>query len=346
MSQKKVVLGLSGGVDSLASALLLQEQGYKVVGRTLKLSSNEKNIQEAESLARKIKIDFDVIDAQKPFQDKIVKPYIQHYLSGKTPSPCVWCNHEIKLQLLFEEMQKLKADYFATGHYIQLKHSSSSVEVYQAVDQNKDQSYFLWNVRYHLLNHWITPLGSINKQQVRDIAISKKMGFVAHKKESMGVCFIGKKGPQSFLKTHPISKKQIQKGKVLDLKGNCLGYHNGVSLYTIGQKKGLHIASQNKSVIQINATENTLIVGHSEQLYRSEFEAEQYHFFNMKDIKLPHITVKVRGIGKNPKGFGKIDIIDKNKIHIRLENPAWALSPGQPVVFYQSNRLLGGAFVI
>ncbi len=261
MPQKKVVLGLSGGVDSLASALLLKQQGYQVIGRTLKLSDNERSIQEARALAKKIEIDFEVIDAQKSFQDKIVRPYIQHYLAGKTPSPCVWCNYEIKLQLLFEEMQKLKADYFATGHYIQIVRNNHTLEVHQAIDQDKDQSYFLWNVPHHFLKHWLTPLGAMRKQEVRELAVAERMGFVAHKKESMGVCFIGNKGYQAFLKNHSLSKEHLKKGKILDLNGNCLGHHEGISLYTIGQKKGLEIPNANPSVIQIDAPNCCVSVG-------------------------------------------------------------------------------------
>ena len=346
MNKKKVVLGLSGGVDSLVSAILLQNEGYQVIARSLKLSGNEKSIQEAKALAQKIGIEFGVIDVSEKFQKEIIEPYIHSYLKAETPNPCVWCNNQIKARLLFEEMKKLNADFFATGHYIQIKQNGEQHYIYKGIDPDKDQSYFLWNVDPDLLPYWKTPLGSQTKAKTKEIATKNTMGFLANKKESMGVCFIGKEGYQSFLEKHPASKDKIVKGPIYDTCGNRLGEHMGIGLYTIGQKKGLEINSRGMSVIKMDPEANSLIVGNSQELYRKEFHATNYRFINTSDFDSPKIKVIVRGIGRNPEGFCTIDFIDHKNIKINLDNPAWALAPGQPVAFYEDEKLLGGAFVV
>ncbi len=347
MSKQTVVLGLSGGMDSLASAISLQKAGYKVVGRTLKLRNSDAGIQEAKALAQKLGIEFGVIDAQSSFETSIIKPYVEQYLQGQTPSPCVWCNNDIKIRLLFEEMKRIRADFFATGHYIQIKQHQNKHYIYKGVDTDKDQSYFLWNVQPDFLPYWLCPLGHQTKENARKELIDNKMGYIAHKKESTGVCFVDKKGYGAFLASHPLSKGKIHSGDIVDENGEIIGKHQGLAFYTIGQKKGLSLnTSEKHSVIGIDTQTNRLIVGNEQSLYRQHFTAKNYRFFNPKDLNSKQINVMVRGIGRNPQGYCQIALIDQQHIKVSLEHPAWALAPGQPIVFYENNRLLGGAYVI
>ena len=340
-----VVLGLSGGVDSLVSAILLKKKGHRVIACSFKLWTNEESVENARLLAEKLEIEFRVIDITKAFKKQIVDPFINDYIGGETPSPCVWCNNEIKVYYLYQEMINCGADFFATGHYIQIKEEANQHYIYKGVDQAKDQSYFLWNVRSKYLKYWLTPLGEFLKTEVKQIAIDHKMGFLAHKKESMGVCFIGDSGYHQFIEQNKDLNKIINSGAIIDDKKNVIGTHKGLPFYTIGQKKGLGLEDNKKTVVEINAKENQIQVGYDHELYVSRFEAKDYYFISKVDIKNPKLTVIVRGIGRNPEGYCKVRLMDKGIIEINLEGKAWALAAGQPIAFYIKDRLVGGAYV-
>jgi len=242
-------------------------------------------------------------------------------------------------------MIKSDADFFSTGHYIRIKKHHQQYYIFKGIDTVKDQSYFLWNVKSKYLKYWLTPLGDYTKQEIREIAIEHKMGFLAHRKESMGICFIGKEGYQQFIKNHRPQNIKIEQGNIIDQQNTILGTHNGIPYYTIGQKKGLCLNDSKKVVIAINKKENTISVGENTDLEITQFKIRDYYFIDNNDMKNPLLKVWVRGIGKNPKGNCKITAINQLFISIKLDNYAWALAEGQPVAFYIKERLVGGGYI-
>ncbi len=342
---KTVVLGLSGGVDSLVSSILLKEQGYRVIACTFKLWNNDDSIEKARELAETIGVEFRVLDISEPFKNQIVDPFIRDYIGGETPNPCVWCNNEIKVYYLYQEMINSKADFFATGHYIQIQEHQKAHYIYRGIDEAKDQSYFLWNVRAKYLKYWLTPLGGFTKKNVKQIAIDHKMGFLAHKKESMGVCFIGDAGYHQFLDEHKTDEQNISSGDIVDKDNNILGQHKGTPFYTIGQKKGLELEEKGIAVVGIDAKNNKLIVGENKELFVNEFVVRDYYFIDESDMQAAELYVWVRGLGRNPEGFCRVKVTKDNRLIIVLEYNAWAMAAGQPVAFYIKERLVGGGYV-
>jgi len=345
--EKTVVLGLSGGLDSFVSALLLKKEGFKVIACTFKLWNNEDSIDKARLLAKQLDIEFRVVDLSGIFKERIVEPFIRDYMGGITPSPCIWCNREIKIYYLHREMQNLKADYFATGHYVRLKKMGNTHFIYKGIDTVKDQSYFLWNINAKYLQHWLTPLGKYTKQEVKQIAIDHKMGFLASAKESMGVCFLGSQPYYQFLEKYQPSHKKIEQGYILDLEGNRIGTHKGIPYYTIGQKKGLDLEDRQKVVSRIDAKNNTLTVAYDTDLEKDRFFIRNYYFVNEKDMEASCIKVWVRGIGRNPQGYCSINKINNKELTVQLSknDKAWALANGQVVAFYIKDRLIGGGYI-
>ena len=342
---KTVVLGLSGGVDSLVSAILLKNKGYRVVACSFKLWHNEDSVENARLLAERLDIEFRVVDITQVFKNQIIDPFIKDYIGGETPNPCVWCNNEIKVYYLHREMLNIGADFFATGHYIQIKEKNNEYYIYKGIDEAKDQSYFLWNVRAKYLKHWLTPLGEYLKTEVKQIAIDNKMGFLAHKKESMGVCFIGDSGYHQFIEQNKAKQDVIHSGEVIDANNKIIGAHKGLPYYTIGQKKGLGLEDNKKAVVKINAKNNQIQVGYDDELYVDSFRASNFYFINIEDCKHPELKVIVRGIGRNPDGNCTVTFVAEEIIEIKLEGKAWALAAGQPLAFYIQDRLVGGAYL-
>ncbi len=342
---KTVILGLSGGVDSLVSAILLKSQSYRVIACSFKLWNNDDSIENARALAQKLELEFKVLDISKPFKNKIVDPFIADYLGGETPNPCVWCNNEIKAYYLYQEMINSGADFFATGHYIQISKVENRYFIFRGKDKVKDQSYFLWNVREKYLKYWLTPLGCYLKTEVKGIATDHKMGFLAHKKESMGVCFIGNSGYHQFIEEYKSDNTKIKEGNIIDKNNNIIGRHRGTAFYTIGQKKGLNLEDKKLTVVEIDARNNILRVAYDSDLNQKEFVACNYYFIDNKDMMNPELKVWVRGIGRNPEGFCSVSVVEEINIKVFLEGDAWALASGQPIAFYVEDRLVGGAYI-
>lgn len=341
-----MILGLSGGVDSLVSALLLKEQGYEVIACSFKLYRNDKSIEKARQLADKVGIAFYIIDLSKKFKLEIIDRYVSDYLNAETPNPCVWCNNDIKIAALYDQMKRHDASFFATGHYIRIENLNNRFMIRKGVDANKDQSYFLWNVKQDYLKFWKTPLGSFTKREVRQKAIDEKMGFLAHSNESMGVCFIDKFGYRNFIDKHPLAEHKKTLGEIIDIEGKILGKHQGLWNYTIGQKKGLNIESTaDNCVVKLDRKFNHVIVGTSEVLFVKAIDVIDYYFHQDISIYSGSINVVVRGIGQNPKGNAEIKIIDNAMLRINLEDKAWAVASGQPVAFYYQDWLIGGGYV-
>lgn len=354
--KNKVVLGMSGGTDSSVTAMLLKKKGYKIIGISLWFwnSPNRKaNNQElpdfivdAKKLAKKLSIEHHIIDARDEFKKNVIGQFLQEYLKGRTPSPCIHCNPHLKWRLLLDKANQLGAQYIATGHYIQILKEKDIFYIHKGNDSAKDQSYFLWHLNQEILSRTLTPLGTYTKPEVREMAINFGYKNVASKKESMGICFLDGMDYRDFLKQEisDIDEK-IGKGKIVDINGKEIGCHEGYPYYTIGQKRGLELKEKTGLMMsRINAETNTLVLEKREQLNRKNFKVSNYYFNNEKDINSPEITTIVRGLGLNPDGYSKLTPIDDKLLQVDLENAAWAIAPGQPVAFYINDKLIGGGF--
>ena len=347
---------MSGGTDSSVTAMLLKKKGYEVIGVSLWFwnSPNENSnnnelpgfIVDAQQLAMKLSIEHHVIDARDEFKDVVIGQFLQEYLNGRTPSPCIHCNPNLKWRLLLDKADQLGANYIATGHYIQITNEEGIYYIHKGDDPVKDQSYFLWNLNQEILSRTLTPLGAFTKPEVREMATEFGHKKVASKKESMGICFLDGMDYRDFLKQEiPDVNDRIGKGKIVDVDGKELGWHEGYPYYTIGQKRGLELKEKaGLMVSRIDTDSNTLILEKREQLNKKEFVVSDYYLSNQDDISSSEISTVVRGLGLNPEGYSKLTVIDGNCLKVELDNPAWAIAPGQPVAFYIGNKLIGGGF--
>lgn len=355
-TKTRVVLGMSGGTDSSVTAMMLKEQGYHVIGVSLWFFGTDNSfdpseplpnfIIDAQKLAQQLGLEHHVIDARREFRDTIIQFFLDEYMAGRTPSPCIQCNPQLKWKLLLEKANELKCDYIATGHYIQIRKESDCFYIHKGKDPAKDQSYFLWNLGQDILSRTLTPLGKYTKPEVREIAKSFGFSDVAKKKESMGICFMNRMDYRDFLQEMiPDIDQKIGRGKVTDTKGNQLGWHDGYPYYTIGQKRGLELEEKSGLMVsRIDADTNTLILEKKDDLNRMKIKVSDYYFANSNDSQEPNINTVVRGLGRNPQKHSKLHIINEKELEVHLEDPAWAIAPGQPVAFYIGDKLIGGGF--
>jgi len=317
---KKVVVAMSGGVDSSVAAALLKKQGYEVVGVFLKLwpSFNE---QRARLVAKKLDIPFYVFNFVKEFKNKVVDYFLKQEKAGLTPNPCVVCNKEIKFGLLFKKALSLNADYIATGHYVSFKNG----KLLKGKDKNKDQSYFLWKLNQKTLKKALFPMGSYTKTEVRKLAKKFKLP-ISDVKESQDICFKVK-----------LAEKP---GNVIDTDGKVVGKHQGLWFYTIGQRKGIKLANGPYYVLNKNIKRNILIVTKNEKdLYEKELFVKNVNWIN-KEVKLPlKVNVKIRYRHKSA-----LAEFDGKKI--KFFKAQRAITSGQSAVFYKKNELLGGGIII
>lgn len=351
MNKNKVIIGLSGGVDSSVAAYLLKQDGYELIGVTLKLFeasgkfSNDDYIQQAKQIADNLEIEHLVVDVRSEFKLQIVDYFANEYFNARTPSPCTLCNKIIKHKTLLDIADKYNAFYVATGHYISVKKENNKHYIYKGKDEVKDQSYFLWQLTDKMLSRTLSPLGKYSKDEVRQIA--SKLGFkdIYNKKESMGVCFLQKSNYRDFLKnTFPKQINDVKHGNVIDEIGNIIGTHSGLVNYTIGQKNGITYfeGPKNLYVRKMNSKTNTITVCKKQELNTKELYITDYSFIDIDDLNKEGIKVIVRGYGLNPAKEYKNITIKDNYIKVELDDEAWAPADAQPIVFYLDNKLLGG----
>jgi tRNA-uridine 2-sulfurtransferase len=337
---KKVLVGLSGGVDSSLAAFLLKKEGFSPVGIFLSFLKEggrccDINAQRrAREVCRKLEIPFYTLDVQKEFQKNVVEYFKKELKEGRTPNPCVVCNKEIKFKTLIEKMIALNADYVATGHYIQLCKGDEKGEykLLIAKDTNKDQSYFLWRLKKSWLEKIIFPLGGLKKEDVRKMA--KKEDFPsANVKESQDACFL-EEGLTAFLN----SSFKDSPGDIISKEEGKIGEHKGLFYYTIGQRKGLDLSGGPYYVLKKDVKKNELLVTKDEKkLEKKEFFYEDSNF--LQKVTFPfECEIKIRYAGKRLKA-----VVEKEKV--LLENPAKAVTPGQSVVFYKDDILVGGGVI-
>ena len=353
MAKGKVLLGMSGGIDSTVSAMLLLEQGYEVVGVTFRTFDSIKesclakekgccsieSIMEAKHNAQKMGFEHHIVDFRDTFKQCVIRNFIDEYMSGRTPNPCVLCNSHIKWGELVRVADELQCDYIATGHYARIEERDGHVYLAQAADTKKDQTYFLWMLTEEQLRRTIFPLGDLTKDQVRDIA--RQHGYIklAEKRESQEICFIPDNDYRAFLRANvPDYNERVRAGEYVDAHGNVLGRHEGFVNYTIGQRKGLGIALGHPAyVTHIDAVTNRVTLGTNEDLF-----ATQLQYQIVREIRTVNDTAISARIRYRSQAV-PVQKIDGNCLSFAA--PVWGITPGQSIVFYQDGLVIGGGII-
>ena len=344
--KKRVLLGMSGGIDSTVSAMLLLEQGYDVVGVTFRTYDSMKesclakekgcctidSIMEAKRNAERLGFEHHVVDFRETFKRCVIQNFIDEYMAGRTPNPCVLCNSHIKWGELMRVADEMRCDYIATGHYARIEERDGHFYLATAADIKKDQTYFLWMLTEEQLRRTIFPLGNYTKDQVREIARSHGYEKLATKRESQEICFVPDDDYRSFLRANvPDYNERVRAGEYVDKNGNVLGFHQGYVNYTIGQRKGLGIALGHPAYItHIDPETNRITLGTNDDMYATELK-----FRPISDVRYPisnsPIMAKVRYRTQ------AVPATIKNEGCLEFATPVWGVTPGQSVVMYQDN---------
>ena len=351
LNNKKVIVAMSGGVDSSAVAFLLQQQGFVVEGMTMPLSGFQGEDQaktdpvaNAREVCQLLGIVHHEIQVNPSVQQRIVRYFVDEYLKGRTPNPCVQCNTLIKFKVLFEKALELGADFFATGHYARIDQDGNGYyRLRKGLDLHKDQSYFLYGINPDALPRVFFPLGEMTKQQVRQLARDHKLPC-AERRDSQDICFVPHGDYKKVLRQHA-GENAFVPGPFKDHQGKIVGEHQGIGYYTVGQRERLGIALGYPAyVYRISLTENTIYVGPRECLLSKGLIAADVHLLGLKFSDQPVLlSVKIRYNASDISA--KVIILDNGKVRVDFDRPQEAVTPGQSVVFYQDDIVLGGAII-
>ena len=352
----RVLCGMSGGVDSSAAAVLLIEQGYEVVGVTLKLWPQDcvsrvedkccgpQAVTDARSVCHNLGIRYYLIDEAEDFQTHVIDYFATEYKAGRTPNPCVMCNEHLKFGRLLERADQLGAEKIATGHFARIEQDETTGRflLKRGRDERKDQTYFLFSLRQDQLSRALFPLGEKTKDATRDVARDCNLK-TAEKAESMEICFVPDKDYKSFLtKSKMVAEHQ---GEIVNQAGEILGHHDGIEFYTIGQRKGLGISAPKPLyVLKLDPKKNQVVVGEAEQLIQESFHIERCNWIPFSELTEPiEATTRIR---YNHSGTpATIEPGENGRATIRLHTPQRAIAPGQACVFYQDDLVLGGGWI-
>lgn len=356
MNRKKVVVGLSGGIDSSVAALLLVEQGYDVIGATLRIWGEDEYLDGdwhdrsccktglARFAAEQLKIPYYIWDAHKEFKEYVIDDFCSEYAGGRTPNPCTKCNEKIKFALLREKAFDIGADYIATGHYARVSYDQGRNRyiLKQGMDPKKDQSYFLYRLTQDQLSGIIFPVGDYLKDEVIQIAESLDLP-VSEMRESQEVCFVTHEGYREFIREHVPTA--VNTGRFVSAAGAVLGEHDGIPFYTIGQRRGLKIsAGERLYVLNIDAQKNEVVLGSEKELFSTGLIASDLHAISGEALKEGELyNTKIRYRSEAVRAM--IIPVGEGRIKVLFEEPQRAVTPGQSVVFYHGEELVGGGII-
>jgi len=361
MSKKgKVLVAMSGGIDSSIAAIMLHEEGYEVIGITMKTwdyassGSTKKetgccsldSINDARSIAVNLNFPHYILDIRAEFEGQIINNFVDEYLAGRTPNPCVLCNTHIKWEALLKRANMLDCEFIATGHYAQVRYENKRHLISKGLDENKDQSYVLWGLSQESLKRTLFPLGGFRKTDIKQMAIDNGYIDLAKKSESYEICFVPDNDYRAFLKTKINTlDEQLSGGKFISTEGKLLGEHKGYPFYTIGQRKGLEIALGTPMfVTQIIPETNTVVLGSKEELEKLEMRVRNYNL--IKYPELPKDFVALTKIRYKDAGAMSTLNEEDGKIKVLFHTKVSGVAPGQSAVFYEGNDLVGGGFIV
>ena len=355
----RVVVAMSGGVDSSVAAALLKEEGYQVIGMTMQIwpRDGQKNggnefggccglgaVEDARRVAFKLGILHYVMNFREIFAQTVITDFYQEYSLGRTPNPCIKCNQHIKFGALLQRARELGADFMATGHHARIERDKAATTHFlkKGVDQNKDQSYFLYSLNQEQLSHTLLPIGNFSKENIRNIARESGLA-IANKPESQEICFIPDDDYARFLKDY--IPEAAKPGPILDEQGNILGNHRGILHYTIGQRKGLGISTKEPSyVLAIEPERKAIVVGSKKAAYGNELIASNLNWIAITKLEKPLLArAKIRY--RHQEVEAEVTPMDEDKVYVKFKEPQLAIAPGQAIVFYDGDTVIGGGTI-
>lgn len=355
--KKRALIAMSGGVDSSVAALLMKEQGYDCIGVTMKLYDNDDigivreqtccsldDIEDARSVANRIGIPYYVVNFKEDFKEKVMDSFVNCYVKGWTPNPCIECNRHLKFEHLYRKAKELNCDVIVTGHYVQIMEEDGTLCMKKAVDDSKDQSYVLYSLPKDMLAHTCFPLGGLTKERVREIA--EEYGFInSRKKDSQDICFIPDGNYRSFMeKEYGV---RVGSGDFVDMDGKVLGRHNGYYCYTIGQRKGLGIAAKEPYyVVDIKPEENLVVLGSNEDLFHTTLIAENVNWMVDETAITPDSLIQAKVRYRQLAQNAHVEQLTDDKVRVTFDEPQRAITKGQALVMYDGDKVLGGGTIV
>lgn len=335
---------MSGGTDSSVAALLLKQQGHSVFGITMQIQSDEsadRTIEDARTVADALQIPHHVVDLQETFADSVIRPFCLAYVRGATPNPCILCNYYVKFGALLTKARAQGAELMATGHYARVGKLGERYLLRKGVDAAKDQSYFLYMLRQHQLAQVLMPLGDLTRVEVEEAAQRENLPVRAS--ESQDICFIPGNDYAAFVEGQYPSASAP--GPIVDRENNLLGEHEGILHYTIGQRRGLGIsASDPLYVVGIKPETNTIVVGPKGEVYSSELVASDLNWIAVEEPRSLSVNARIRYAQRETKAF--VEPLEDGGVHVRFDKPQMAVAPGQSVVFYDGDVVVGGGRIV